>query len=208
MIDPVKSPARVTRGRRGGRAKRPAAPGAPPIPKDPELPDVLQFMRLLWAVDHGLQRTSKRMLRGLGVTGPQRFALRLIGQFPSISAGDLATLLHVHPSTLTGILARLLDQKLILRTADKRDARRSIVHLSTRGMRVDAVRAGTVEAAVSAVLRRASASDQQCAAGVLRQLAEALVSNADDSPDYDDWRPRPETASPPPPTARNRRSQK
>jgi MarR family transcriptional regulator, organic hydroperoxide resistance regulator len=43
------------------------------------LPNVLQFMQLLWAVDHGLQRASKGMLRRLGVTGPQRLALRLIG---------------------------------------------------------------------------------------------------------------------------------
>ena len=183
-------------------------PEAPPILKDPELPDVLQFMRLLWAVDHGLQRTSKRMLRGLGVTGPQRLALRLIGRFPSISAGDLAALLHVHPSTLTGILARLLDQKLIIRAADKRDGRRSILHLSKRGMRVDAVRAGTVEAAVSAVLRRASASDQQCAAGVLRQLAEALTSNVDDAPDHDHWPRRRETPSASPHVPRRRPSQK
>ena len=33
----------------------------------------LEFMRLLWAVEHGLQTTSKRMARRIGVTGPQRF---------------------------------------------------------------------------------------------------------------------------------------
>jgi hypothetical protein len=65
------------------------------------LPDVLQFMQLLWAVVHGLERISKRMAGDIGVTGPQRLVLRVVGLFPGMSAGDLATVLHVHPSTLT-----------------------------------------------------------------------------------------------------------
>jgi DNA-binding MarR family transcriptional regulator len=161
-------------------------------------------MRLLWAVDHGLQRASKRMLRGIGVTGPQRLALRLIGHFPSISAGELATMLHVHPSTLTGVLARLLEQQLIVRKVDARDARRSVLHLSAPGMRVDALRAGTVEAAVSAILRRSSAADRQCVAGVLRQLAEALTRSADGTPEHRD-RPRPQGTIPVSPRAPRRR---
>ena len=127
--------ARVTRGRRASVAPGPVPAADPAVRPAPVLPNVLQFMQLLWAVDHGLQRTSKGMLRRLGVTGPQPLALRLIGQFPSISAGDLAALLHVHPSTLTGILARLLEQRLILRAVDTRDARRSVLRLSRRGMR-------------------------------------------------------------------------
>lgn len=64
------------------------------------LPDVLQFMQLLWAVVHGLERTSKRMILDVGVTGPQRLVLRVVGLYPGVSAGELATILHVHPSTL------------------------------------------------------------------------------------------------------------
>ena len=63
-------------------------------------------MRLLWAVDHGLQTRSKRMAVGLGITGPQRLVLRIVGRFPGISAGQLSRILHLDPSTLTGILRR------------------------------------------------------------------------------------------------------
>jgi MarR family transcriptional regulator, organic hydroperoxide resistance regulator len=205
MIDRVRSSAPLTRGRRASAAKRPLTTQGPAAAAAPELPEVLQFMRLLWAVDHGLQRTSKRMLRGIGVTGPQRLALRLIGQFPSISAGDLATLLHVHPSTLTGILTRLLEQQLIVRAVDTRDARRSVLRLSARGTRLDALRAGTVEAAVSAVLRRASAFDRRCVAGLLRQLAEALTPSVGGAPGYPD-RPRSQGTSPVSPRAPRRKT--
>ena len=87
----------------------------------PDLPDVLQFMQLLWAVVHGLETTSKRMAGDLGVTGPQRLALRVVGLFPGVSAGDLAAILHVHPSTLTGVLQRLVAQRWLLRVDDPRD---------------------------------------------------------------------------------------
>lgn len=68
---------------------------------DADLPDVLQFMQLRWAVVEGLEKTCKRMAGELGVTGPQRLALRVVGLFPGVSAGDLAAILHVHPSTVT-----------------------------------------------------------------------------------------------------------
>jgi DNA-binding MarR family transcriptional regulator len=145
-------------------------------------------MRLLWALDHDLQRTSKRMLRAFGVTGPQRLALRLIGQFAGISPGELAELLHVHPSTLTGVLARLLDQGLIIRDTSPQDARRSVLRLSRSGLRLDAVREGTVEAAVTRVLSRTPAADRQCVTRTLRQLSAALAS-AVDGPRVEDANP-------------------
>jgi hypothetical protein len=62
---------------------------------------VLDFMRLLWSVDHGLQSLSKRMDARLGVTGPQRLVIRIVGRFPGISPGEIADILKVHKSTLT-----------------------------------------------------------------------------------------------------------
>jgi MarR family transcriptional regulator, organic hydroperoxide resistance regulator len=125
-----------------------------------ELPDVLQFMQLLWAVVHGLERTSKRMTTELGVTGPQRLVLRVVGLFPGMSAGDLAAILHVHPSTLTGVLRRLSEQGLLLRVSDVQDRRRAILRLSPAGQRVNA-----------GANARTSAEDCCCAASVARQFA-------------------------------------
>ena len=43
-----------------------------------QLDPVLDFMRLLWSVEHGLERMSKRMGNELGITGPQRLVLRIV----------------------------------------------------------------------------------------------------------------------------------
>lgn len=143
-----------------------------------ELPDVLQFMQLLWAITHGLQTTSKRMTRDLGVTGPQRLVLRVIGLFPGASPGTLARVLHVHPSTLTGVLQRLTGQGLLERTADPADGRRSILRLTTRGTRVNAMGRGTVEAAVRRALQQVSDADRAATRRVLTALAQQLLGES------------------------------
>jgi DNA-binding MarR family transcriptional regulator len=139
-----------------------------------QLPDVLQFMQLLWAVVHGLERTSKRMTGEIGVTGPQRLVLRVVGLFPGLSAGHLATVLHVHPSTLTGVLQRLVTQRLLARTADARDRRLAVLRLTARGARANAVRQGTVEAAVSEALDGVSDRDRIATRRVLERLSAEL----------------------------------
>jgi DNA-binding MarR family transcriptional regulator len=136
-----------------------------------ELPEVLQFMQLLWAVAHGLERASKRMSGEIGVTGPQRLVLRVAGLFPGLSAGDLATILHVHPSTLTGILQRLVDQRLLVRLDDPRDRRRAVLRLTARGGRINAVGHGTVESAVAEALDGLNPRDLTATRRVLERLA-------------------------------------
>jgi DNA-binding MarR family transcriptional regulator len=142
------------------------------------LPDVLDFMQLLWAVAHGLERSSKGMAADMGVTGPQRLVLRVVGLFPGMSAGDLASVLHVHPSTLTGVLQRLVAQRMLVRVAYPGDRRRAVLRLAPRGVRVNARRAGTVEAAVAAALDTVRPSERQAARRVLERLADHLGANA------------------------------
>ena len=142
------------------------------------LPEVLDFMQLLWAVVHGVERSSKGMAADLGVTGPQRLVLRVVGLFPGVSAGDVAAVLHVHPSTLTGVLQRLVAQGMLVRIADPGDRRRAVLRLAAKGAGVNAKRRGTVESAVAAALAEASPADRLAARRVLERLAEHLGANA------------------------------
>lgn len=154
--------------------------GEVPADKSRGLPlgEVLDFMRLLWAVDHGLQSTSKRMEATIGLTGPQRLVLRLVGRFPGIAAGKLAQILHVHPSTLTGVLKRLEKRGLIERRSDPLDGRRALFALTDAGRAMDVPATGTVEAAVQRVLSRMSRTRIIGAQDVLTALAEELGGTA------------------------------
>jgi len=118
----------------------------------PDLGRVLEFMRLLWAVNHVLATTSKHMAARYGITGPQRLVVRLVGRFPWISAGTLARILHLHPSTLTAILIRLESKRILTRRPDPRDRRRVRVRLTPAGRRLAQPAFGAVERAVMLAL--------------------------------------------------------
>lgn len=143
---------------------------------DERLPDALQFMQLLWALVHGLDRTSKRMIKDIGVTGPQRLVLRVVGLFPGLSAGELATVLHVHPSTLTGVLQRLVAQRLLTRSRAPHDQRRAVLHLAPLGVRINSAHRGTVESAIAQALRGIGARDRAATKRVLARLTQHLES--------------------------------
>jgi DNA-binding MarR family transcriptional regulator len=129
---------------------------------------------LLWAVDHGLQKRSKRMAAVLGVTGPQRLVVRIVGRFPRISAGQLAGILHLHPSTLTGILRRLERRGLLTRHRDPRDGRRVALGLSATGRRLDVEASGTIESVMKGVLATLPRQDTLATRRVLMALTEQL----------------------------------
>ncbi len=151
------------------RARAGAIDGEPP-----HLGETLEFMRVMWQVDHALQSRSKRMQSELGVTGPQRLVVRIVGRFPSIPAGHLADLLHVHPSTLTGVIQRLVKQGLLRRRADPRDGRRGLLSLTDEGRRLDIDSRGTVEDAVGDVIRRTPREKLVAAREVLTAVVVAL----------------------------------
>ena len=141
-----------------------------------QLGPVLEFMKQLWSVDHGLQSVSKRMEARFGITGPQRLVVRIVGRFPGISAGALAEV----PSTLTGVLRRLETRGMLLRRGDPRDARRALFGLTARGRKMDTLRTGTVEQAVRRVLVRMP-EDAIAAERILSALAAELARFPDES---------------------------
>jgi DNA-binding MarR family transcriptional regulator len=142
------------------------------------LGDVLDFMRLIWALDHGLQSLSKKMQASIGLTGPQRVTLRVLGRFPGLSAGELARILLVHPSTLTGVLQRLEARKLVKRTLDAADGRRAHLALTAIGRRLDVPARGTVESVVGDVIGRFPRDQVHLTSRVLAALAQELREKA------------------------------
>lgn len=128
-------------------------------------------MRLLWAVDHGLRSMSKRMQARLGITGPQRLALRIIGKFPDVMPSELAELMHLDRGTLSGILERLAAQELITREPHQEDGRSVLLRLAPRGRELDGESSGTVEASV----RRALSSVPRAKVDAAREVLEAIA---------------------------------
>lgn len=142
------------------------------------LPDpVLEFLRMVWQLEHALERASKRMEDAIGISGPQRFALKIVSVHPGITAGDLARALHLHPSTVTGIVQRLESRRLVRRVPSRTDGRVIHLHATPAGTRLAAPAAAknSVERAVRTTLSRCSDDKRRAAAVVLERFTEELM---------------------------------
>jgi len=146
-----------------------------------DLDPVLDFMRLLWRVEHGLQSASKQMEATLGITGPQRLVLRIVTDRPGLSAGELANIVHLHPSTITGILQRLVRKRLIRRERDPQDSRRIRLQSRPAARTFVAASAVTVESAVTSALEGIPRPRVHHAREVLSAIAEALMDRCHSS---------------------------
>lgn len=139
-----------------------------------DLGPTLEFMRTLWGLAHGLETKSKSMLSTIGVTGPQRLALRVIGRFPGATPSELASLLSLHRSTVTGIVQRLEERGLVRRVQSSSDGRSVQLHLTAAGKRVDKPRKATVEHTIERVLSRRSAREVDATRALLTELTREL----------------------------------
>lgn len=139
------------------------------------LTEELEFLRVLWLVDHVIQAASRRMYDTLGLTGPQRLALRIISTHAGLAPGDLARILHLHPSTLTGILQRLEARSLAERRVDRSDRRRVRLFVTRRGAALVASLAGTLEHAVKCTLVRWTRKDVHRVKALLTDLAAQVT---------------------------------
>jgi DNA-binding MarR family transcriptional regulator len=146
--------------------------------QETRLTPALAFLRELWALDHTLGSTSKRMHDRMGITAQQRMFLRFVGKNPRISAGDLAAILHVERSTLSLALKRLEQRGLVARHRDKTDGRRTLIALTAAGRAYDRPALGTVERAVQRALRTTTPRDVEKVRAFLRRLV--LLLEADD----------------------------
>jgi DNA-binding MarR family transcriptional regulator len=138
------------------------------------LGQALDFLRVLWAINHGLATTSRYMKSKFGVTGRQRLIIQVVNEFPGISAGDLAKVLHLDPSTLTGVLQQMTQRGLLLLQSDTRDRRRLRIQLTQKGRRMSNMAVGAIEAAVSRTLSQVSPAKLKATRDVLTLLADNL----------------------------------
>lgn len=142
----------------------------------------LEFMQRLWRLDHALELLSARMERTQGVTSQQRLIVRIVGKHPTITAGELATLLHVTPSTVSVALQRLAEKGVILRRRAPDDKRRSVLELTAKGVAIDQPVGGTVEHAVARLLKTVAAQDLEMTTAVLDMLTTLLDSELVEAP--------------------------
>ncbi|HEY6895316.1 MAG TPA: MarR family transcriptional regulator, partial [Rhodanobacteraceae bacterium] len=104
----------------------------------------------------------------------QRLVLRIVQEQPGVSAGEIAQLVRLDKSTLSGIFKRLEARRLLQRTADDGDRRRAQFTPGPAARSMRFVRVPTLEGAVHDIFAKASAADVRAARELVREICTRL----------------------------------
>lgn len=100
---------------------------------DREIAEIVQTLRRLFRAIH---EYSKEIQKKSGLSGPQLWALTILKAQAGLSARELAARMFVHPSTVTGIVNRLVRKGAVARTIDDRDRRGVCLSATRSGGRI------------------------------------------------------------------------
>lgn len=92
-----------------------------------------ESVEMLHQIFQAVDLFSRQALRDFGVSGPQIWALRMIGDAKVATMGHLAQEMHLHMSTVTGIIDRLESAQLVTRDRSASDARIMELRLTPKG---------------------------------------------------------------------------
>ena len=142
---------------------------------DEHFGSALAFLRALWELNHALERASRAMKRRLGVTGPERLFIRVVGRLPGTTPARVADILRVDRSSVTPLLKRLERRRLVSREPVESDRRSVRLYLTGAGARIDAMKRGTIEAAVTEILAGSARRHVEVTASTLGRIARQLL---------------------------------
>jgi DNA-binding MarR family transcriptional regulator len=83
-----------------------------------------------------LHESSRAAEKQVGLSGAQLFVLQTLAESPGASLNDLAARTHTHQSSVSTVVAKLVQRGLVLRAPAAADARRLELRLSAEGRRL------------------------------------------------------------------------
>jgi MarR family transcriptional regulator, lower aerobic nicotinate degradation pathway regulator len=128
-----------------------------------------------------LRESSRWAEKHVGMTGAQLFVLQKLDEAPAQSLNDLADRTHTHQSSVSTIVARLVERGLVTRIQSPRDRRTIELGLSHSGKRLVARAPGAAQDRLIHGIRQLPAARRRALAATLTTLARDMNS-ADGQP--------------------------
>jgi len=152
--------------------KRSPTPAARNRPDRKEM--LSETVDMLHRVFQAVDLFSRQTLRDFGVSGPQIWALRSVDEAGVASMGALAVGMHLHMSTVTGIIDRLEAAKLVTRERSGSDARVMELRLTAKGRAILARAPEPPRSKAARGLQRLSPKELQQVHSSLRLIARVM----------------------------------
>lgn len=94
------------------------------------------MVRSLRQLFRAIQEYSKAIQKKVGLSGPQVWALTILRAEPGLSLGELSDRMYAHPSTVSGVVVRLVERGAVRREVDAADRRGIVLTLTPVGRRL------------------------------------------------------------------------
>jgi DNA-binding MarR family transcriptional regulator len=137
----------------------------------PSSRDILDSLRRIVQV---LRESSRRAEQQLGISGAQLFVLEKLAEAPSQSLNDLSERTHTHQSSVSTVVARLVERGLVARQRSPTDGRRLELVLTARGRRMAANTPGAVQERLIRTIQGLPPRSARQLASLLRQVVSGM----------------------------------
>jgi DNA-binding MarR family transcriptional regulator len=141
------------------------------LKKQRAITDIFDNLRRVYQV---INEQSKKAKKQTGITGPQLWAIKMIAESSPVQVSELAHKMYLHPATVVGILNRLEEQGLVLRTRTREDRRIVDVNLTAEGKALVARAPEVAQGLLAAGLEVLPATRLLDIASALDQLVQIL----------------------------------
>jgi DNA-binding MarR family transcriptional regulator len=121
-----------------------------------------------------LRLNARNAERGAGISGAQLFVLQALAHESAASLNDLATRTHTDQSSVSVVVGRLVDRRLVARKASRDDARRVELSLTASGRRKLASCPEPTQARLLEALGRMAAAELEALSGGLGALVREM----------------------------------
>lgn len=141
---------------------------------------VRAVMDSLRRIVRDLRLSARGAERSAGISGAQLFVLQALAERPAVSLNDLAERTLTDQSSVSVVVKRLADRKLVARKASAQDARRIELSLTAAGRRLLARCPEPTQARLLDSLRRLSPPDlAKLTGGLAALVAQMGIEDAD-----------------------------
>jgi MarR family transcriptional regulator, lower aerobic nicotinate degradation pathway regulator len=170
----------------------PPQPGEPPAGEPAAIRAVLDALR---RVVRELRLSARGAERAAGISGAQLFVLQTLARRPASSLNDLAVRTLTDQSSVSVVVGRLVDRKLVTRRASRDDARRVELNVTPAGLRLLARCPEPTQERLFEALDRVSASElDSLGAGLGALVREMGIENEEPRMFFEEPRARVEQA--------------
>jgi len=101
--------------------------------------ELRQAIELLFFAYRDFTGEADTVLADYGFGRAHHRVIYFVGRNPQISVGDLLDILKITKQSLSRVLGQLIDEGYVLQDTDGADRRRRLLHLSDKGIRLEAL---------------------------------------------------------------------